>query len=125
MNIEKQIRYWIETAEADLDTASLLIENKKFLNGLFFCHLSIEKALKAHYTKANSSVPPKTHNLEYLVDKAKLDISKEDGEFMGLIMHYQLEGRYSQHYPQIPPEPLVTKYYEETKRIVLWLKKKL
>lgn len=65
LNIQKQIEYWISNAESDLETAKLLISNNKILHGLFFCHLVIEKALKAHVTKDTNEVPPKSHNLIY------------------------------------------------------------
>ena len=43
MDIKKQIEYWINSSEDDLETAGLLIKNKKILFGLFLCHLCIEK----------------------------------------------------------------------------------
>ncbi|SEF83440.1 hypothetical protein SAMN03080598_01578 [Algoriphagus boritolerans DSM 17298 = JCM 18970] len=41
INIEKQAEYWITGAEADLEVAEILIEKRRFLHGLFFCHLVI------------------------------------------------------------------------------------
>jgi len=52
----KQIEYWIEGAEEDLSTAELLIREKRILHGLFFCHLVIEKAIKAHIVKTSGEV---------------------------------------------------------------------
>lgn len=51
MNINKQIEYWKSGAVNDIDTAELLIRNNKLLHGLFFCHLVIEKIIKAHVVK--------------------------------------------------------------------------
>ena len=51
MDIEKQIRYWVDGAISDLETTQILIQNKRILNGLFFCHLVLEKSLKANYVK--------------------------------------------------------------------------
>ncbi len=42
MDIKKQIEYWINSSEVDLETAGLLISNNKILHGLFLCHLCIE-----------------------------------------------------------------------------------
>ncbi|MHB8906263.1 MAG: HEPN domain-containing protein, partial [Melioribacteraceae bacterium] len=50
-NIEKQVEYWKTTALSDFETAELLIKNNKFIHGLFFCHLTIEKLLKANFVK--------------------------------------------------------------------------
>ena len=47
ININKQIEYWTKGADDDLLTAEILIREKRILHGLFFCHLVIEKAIKA------------------------------------------------------------------------------
>jgi HEPN domain-containing protein len=72
LNIKKQIEYWINGAEDDLITASLLIQEKRILHGLFFCHLVIEKAIKAHVVKKSGEVAPRSHNLIYLSEKTEL-----------------------------------------------------
>ena len=41
MNVKKQINHWVNGAIDALDTAEILIEKRKILHGLFFCHLSI------------------------------------------------------------------------------------
>ena len=69
INTNKQIEYWIEGAKNDLEAAELLIKNGKILHGLFFCHLSIEKAIKAFVVKETKEVPPGSHNLIYLSEK--------------------------------------------------------
>jgi len=47
MVIEKQIEYWKTGVLDDLTTARILIEKRRLLYGLFFCHLVIEKIIKA------------------------------------------------------------------------------
>ena len=44
---QKIIQYWAATSKQDFETAEILFENKKYSHALFFCHLSIEKILKA------------------------------------------------------------------------------
>ena len=73
INIQKQIDYWIKGADDDLVTADLLIRGTRILHGLFFCHLVIEKSLKAHYVKKNGDVAPRTHNLVILSEKSGLE----------------------------------------------------
>ncbi|WP_281276819.1 HEPN domain-containing protein [Desulfoglaeba alkanexedens] len=41
----------------------------RYFYAVFMCHLSIEKALKGLYYKVLDEVPPKTHNLLYLLNK--------------------------------------------------------
>lgn len=52
IDFEKQIVYWIRSAVDDLETAKIPIEKNRLLHGLFFCHLVIEKAIKAHVVKS-------------------------------------------------------------------------
>ena len=59
VNIPKQLEYWIKGADDDIITADLLIKEQRILHGLFFCHLVIEKAIKAHYVKQTLRNCPK------------------------------------------------------------------
>ena len=76
IDINKQIEYWKSGAESDLESAEILINNNKLLQGLFFCHLYIEKILKALVVKQIKDIPPKTHNLKYLMVLAKVDLTE-------------------------------------------------
>jgi len=51
-DLEKQIEYWKRGADSDIETAEFLISGRKYLEGLFFCHLTIEKILKALVVKS-------------------------------------------------------------------------
>ena len=44
----------------------------------------------------------KSHNLIYLTELAGLEVSEEDENFFGILMRYQLEGRYPGQDPEIP-----------------------
>ncbi|MBU2447544.1 MAG: HEPN domain-containing protein [Bacteroidetes bacterium] len=90
IDIQKQIEYWRDQAVSDMETAEILIEKKKFLHGLFFCHLVIEKILKAHYVKVNQKIPPKTHDLIYLLKHSEIKIENNELIFLGILMKYQL-----------------------------------
>jgi HEPN domain-containing protein len=102
INLKKQIDYWINGAEEDLLIADLLIREKRVLYGLFFCHLVIEKAIKAHVVKTTREVAPRSHNLIYLSEKADLVFDEETGIFLGILMKYQLQGRYPDYNPVQP-----------------------
>jgi|SRR3972149_10104722 len=125
-DITKQIQYWIEGADSDFETAGFLIqEKKKILHGLFFCHLSIEKAIKAHVVKNTLEVPPRSHDLLYLVGKTSLELNQEQKKFLGLLMKYQLEGRYPEYQPIIPDINIINGYFLKAKQLLIWIKNKL
>lgn len=68
MNVKvSQIEYWIELADYDLKTAHSLLKTQRYLYVGFLCHLSSEKILKALYVKIKNQIPPKTHNLRFLL----------------------------------------------------------
>ena len=102
MDIKKLIEYWINSSEDDLETAGLLIKNNKILFGLFLCHLCIEKAIKAHVVRCTGNVPPKIHNLSFLIEKTDLALSESQLLLCDTLMFYQLEGRYPGFNPKIP-----------------------
>jgi HEPN domain-containing protein len=125
MNTQNQIKYWQDGAESDLESAFLLINNHKILNGLFFCHLSIEKILKAHVTKTTQDFPPKTHNLIRLMDIAEIVISQDDINLLGILMVYQLEGRYPDYYPATPTKEYAEDVFLRSKKLLACLREKL
>jgi len=125
INIEKQIEYWTNGAKDDLDSAKILIERKRLLHGLFFCHLVIEKVIKAHIVKQTREVAPRSHNLIFLSEKANLELNEDDELFLGILMKYQLQGRYPDYNLIIPDKYRVNDYLRRTKELLKWLKKRL
>jgi HEPN domain-containing protein len=125
IDIQKQIVYWIESADDDILTADLLIREKRVLHGLFFCHLVIEKAIKAHYVKVVNEVAPRSHNLNYLSEKAEIEFDDDTQIFLGILMKYQLQGRYPDYNPMLPDQLKVEEYFNKTKDLLQWLKMKL
>ena len=124
MDINKQISYWINSAKDDLNTAELLITNKKYLHGLFFCQLCIEKGIKAHVVRCTQNVPPKVHNLAFLLGLTDLSLSEEEKDFCA-ILTYLIEGRYPEFYPSVPSIEKANDYLLKTKNFFQWLKAKL
>jgi HEPN domain-containing protein len=115
--IKKQIEYWIQGAESDIDTAGILIKKKKYLHGLFFCHLTIEKIVKALVVKATNQPPPRSHNLFKLLENAGIILGNEDADFFGILMKYQLEGRYPDYNPLIPEKKKVKEYFQNERDV--------
>jgi HEPN domain-containing protein len=125
INVQKQIDYWKNGADEDIVTAELLIREKRTLHGLFFCHLVIEKAIKAHIVKKSEDVAPRSHNLIYLSEIAELDFDDAAQLFLGILMKYQLQGRYPDYDPVLPDQQKVKEYFNKTKEMLQWLKTKL
>lgn len=48
--MQKNIKYWIELSDYDMETAEAMLNSKRFLYVGFLCHQTIEKIFKAYYT---------------------------------------------------------------------------
>ena len=125
IDIKKQIAYWKTGAVDDLESAKVLIDRNRFLHGLFFCHLVMEKIIKAHVVKNTEEFAPRTHNLIYLSEKANLVFNEEDEIFLGILMKHQLQGRYPDYNPTIPEKAKVLEYLFKTEKLLTWIEEKL
>lgn len=125
MDWQKQIDYWTNGSKDDLITSELLINNNRLLHGLFWCHLTIEKAIKAHVVKCSRQIPPKTHNLIWLLEKTDLSPNDEALRLLGELMVYQLEGRYPENIPLSPSKSHALELLNRTKDFHSWLISKL
>lgn len=119
MNISEQIMYWKEMALADVETTEVLIDKNKPIESMFFCHLFIEKILKSHCIKSFNTIPPKTHNLLYLSENLKIELTKEQLDLLGILMKYQIEGRYPEYRSKAPPYEFSMDYLIKSKELLL------
>ena len=94
MDIETQIAYWKESSAEDFVVAGKLIASGHAKHGLFFLHLGIEKLLKAHVCKGTKELAPKSHNLEWLAQKAGLVLDEEVTRYFSGLTVYNIVGRY-------------------------------
>jgi HEPN domain-containing protein len=125
MNIDKQVAYWKDSASSNIETAEILLNKDKYTEGLFFCHLAIEKILKAHYVKHNNALAPKSHKLQYLAEQSSIELTETQKDFFSVLMQYQIEGRYPDFYPPYPTHQTAIKLLDDTKQTMIWLIQKL
>ncbi len=85
----------LPTGKIPPPTIDLLLSDKRFVHALFFTHLALEKILKAHWVKDNTlDVPPRTHNLIYLLENTQLQLTDAETSFLQSMNAFQIEGRY-------------------------------
>ena len=91
-----KVDYWIDLAKYDFDTAKAMNESKRYLYVGFMCHQTIEKVLKAYYTKHNEGNPPYTHNLTLLAVKSGIycEMTEEQRDFLDFLEPLNIEARY-------------------------------
>ncbi len=126
MDIEKHIAYWRDGAREEINTAAMLVENGRFRAGLFWAHLALEKALKAHVTRATKNVPPKTHNLLRLAAITELEMPPEKTLVLKRMNSYQLEGRYPEECLDAPTtQELAESLLKDAGETIQWLMEQL
>ncbi len=124
----ENIKYWLDLSEYDLETADAMLRTKRFLYVGFMCHQSIEKILKALYTKIHNEVVPYTHNLGFLISKTDIydKLDEEQKEFINELEPLNVESRYPKYKEQIRQYLTEVKCNEilyKTKELQLWIKK--
>lgn len=127
MTLEDALSYWIKSAERDLAAAQDLFKTKHFVQCLFYCHLAVEKIIKALIVK-NKKEPPPVHHLPYLSKLTGIKFSSEQQTLIKEINEFNLRARYDDYkfrFYKIADKEFTQKYFQKTKDFHLWLKKHL
>jgi HEPN domain-containing protein len=128
MTIDEQIQYWIDIAENDLPVAEHLFEKGDNVWCLFIAHLILEKILKAVYVRDNHSIPPKTHDLLRLAKSTKLQLSKDQEEFLNTVNDFNIESRYpdyKQQFYKVCTKEYTEENFNKVKEMYQWIKYQL
>ena len=130
MEIKEKAQYWLDMADEDLNVSQTLLANDHYLYMGFMCHLTIEKALKAAITQVTEEIPPKTHNLVVLAEKAQIHIKMDSGQqsILLLLNPLNIEGRYPEYKSSIASsltQETCKKIFKETEALLCWIKKQL
>lgn len=124
MTQQEATKRWQESATEDMETAEELFRATKFAHSLFFCHLAVEKMLKAVYTKKFDAAPPIMHHLGKLWKRTGVPMGQASDEILSEISTFNVEARYDIFKQQLYKK--ATKEYTEkflsvTKELVVWL----
>ncbi|VEN74052.1 HEPN domain-containing protein [Candidatus Desulfarcum epimagneticum] len=91
---QKQIDYWIKSAEHDLDVAETLFQNGKNDWCLFLAHLVLEKMFKAIYVQNIGKTAPRIHDLARMANMAKIELEEDTLEFLDAVNTFNISTRY-------------------------------
>ncbi len=116
---------WLKQADYDMDTADAMFISGRYFYAVFMCHLSIEKALKGLYYKVLDEVPPKTHNLLYLVNKIGKKPEQELEKFITKLNTASIATRYPDDLAKIQAaytEKVTKDMITKSKDVLKWIK---
>lgn len=126
--MKKEVENWLRSAEYDLETAEHMFKAGRYIYTVFMCHLALEKMLKAKVEEVTNATPPKTHDLEYLVELGGLSPDKGMEQFIVELSNLSVVTRYPSDFQRMladfskgRTEAILTK----TKEVFQWIKKSI
>lgn len=123
--MRKDTKNFLRSSQYDLETANFMLNTGRYIYVIFMCHLSLEKILKALISETKQIIPPKTHNLIYLIKIGNISLPKEYFEFIAKINNANIITRYPEDFTRVLeayPESIAKEYLSITKEIHQWLK---
>jgi HEPN domain-containing protein len=128
IDVEKIVKYWIDTSDEDFQTMLSLFESKSYGWALFLGHISIEKLLKAIYVKKNKQHAPFLHNLYRLAELSEISLTDEQSDWLDKITSFNLNARYDDYkrefYSLCTPD-FTNEWIGKIKTLQLWIKQML
>src|SRR6056297_1004814 len=99
MEINASIKYWIELAEYDFETAKVMNDTKRFLYVGFMCHQTIEKSFKAYYVQKKEEISPYTHSLIKIAKSGAFyeELTEVQKDTIDELEPLNIESRYPTH----------------------------
>ncbi|HBU08172.1 MAG: DNA-binding protein [Omnitrophica WOR_2 bacterium RIFOXYB2_FULL_45_11] len=128
MDKKEIVKYWIKSSDNDYETMDFLFRGNNYSWSLFVGHIVVEKLLKAYYTKNIDANTPYIHDLLRIADKAKLELSEEQKNFLDTLTSFNIKARYDDYklkFYKICTEKFTTIYIGKIRKFRIWIKKLL
>ena len=116
---------WLKQADYDMGTADYMFNGERYFYAVFMCHLSIEKALKGLYQKRLNELPPKVHNLIYLLNNIEIKPPEHIGRFLVKLNEASIITRYPDEIDKMQRDftnPAVKDILSKSREALEWIK---
>ena len=116
---------WLAQVDYDIATAEQMLHVSRYIYVIFMSNMALEKALKALVTEETQQLPPRTHNLIDLAQRARVVLSQEQQDFLGKINNTSVVVRYPDDLSAMVSqysEAIVRDYLERAKELILWVR---
>ena len=127
-NIEKYQK-WLEIAEEDLDTASVMFDSGKYMYVTFMCQQALEKLAKGIYVYKFNKEAPYTHNINIILkgmeEITNLEEYKKYEALFATLTSFYIIGRYDVYKQKVSSsldKESSKELLEKAKEAFLWLK---
>ena len=126
--MKEETKNWLEMVDYDLMTAKQMFKTGRYVYVIFMCHLSIEKTLKAIVCEETNKVPPKTHDLIYLISLGKVELSADLLDFVGMVNNAGVVTRYPEDLSKLIssyPKEVTIRYLNKAVEVIKWIRQDL
>ena len=125
-----KVTYWVEMSDYDFDTANAMLDTGRYLYVGFMCHQTIEKILKAYWSKVLDIPPLKIHTLSRLAEKTGIykDLTDKQQDFIDTLEPLNIEARYPSYKDRLMQSLNTDRckdLIQQTNEFRLWIKNKL
>lgn len=124
--MKEETKNWLDMVEYDLATAKQMFKTGCFVYVIFMCHLAIEKILKAIVCEETNRVPPKTHDLIYLISLGRVELPSNLIDFVGIINNAGIVTRYPEDLSKLIlsyPKEIAKKYLSRALEVIKCIKR--
>ncbi len=128
MDRKEIAKYWIKSSDNDYETMEYLFKGKNYPWSLFVGHILVEKLLKAYYVKSIDANTPYIHDLLRIADKAGLELSEEQKNFLDTLTSFNIKARYDDYklkFYKICTKKFSAEYIFKIRKFRVWIKKLL
>ncbi len=115
---------WIASAKYDIESARHMFDTRRYIHVIFFCHLAIEKMLKAIVAESQDRHPPYTHDLYELIRLGHLDIPEAHQVVIAKLNQLSIATRYPEDLDQLVksyPKSVAADFLKQSKAVLKWL----
>ena len=98
-----------------------LMAQGRVRHALFFAHLALEKALKAHVCRQTNDLAPRLHNLIRLAEIGVVQLSQDYEDVLAEMNAFNLEGRYPDMLMPPPSLAETQDYLRRSEEVLQWL----
>lgn len=126
--MESRTEEWLRQSDYDMDTAEYMHKGGRHIYAVFMCHLAIQKALKGLYYEKLRKIPPKSHNLIYLLNQIGIKPPRKPGQSIVRLNEASIPTRYPENLAklqQVYGETVVNDILTKGKEVLTWIKEKL
>lgn len=124
--MDRETKNWLEMVEYDITTARQMLRTGRYVYVIFMCHLAIEKALKAVVCEKLNKLPPRTHDLIYLLNLSKIELADDLLDFAGVINNAGVVTRYPEDLAKLIssyPKGIAEKYLDKAIEVIKCIKR--